>query len=186
MNKLTRLGARAVMAAALLGVIGFASPTHAATGDHALILAQTTPPPPPTAQPPAPATPAPAAATAAPGRAGPMAQVETRIKDLHRRLHITPAQEAAWSSVAEVMRDNAKTMESLAHERYENAAKMTAVDDLRSYSALADAHADGLKKFIPAFQQLYDSMSDKQKKNADALFRNRIRHAEMKAAPKAK
>jgi len=185
MNKLTRLGARAVMAAALLGVIGFASPTHAATGDHALILAQTTPPPPPNAQPPAPATPAPAA-QAQPKSAGPVAQVETRIKDLHRRLHITPEQEAAWNSVAEVMRENAKTMEALAHERYENASKMTAVDDLRSYSALADAHADGLKKFIPAFQQLYDSMSDKQKKNADALFRNRIRHAEMKAAPKAK
>jgi len=184
MNKFTRLGARAVMAAALLGVIGFASPTHAATGDHALILAQTTPPPPPTAQPPAPAMPAPAAQGPAKS-AGPVAHVETRIKELHRRLHITPAQEAAWSSVAQVMRDNAKTMESLAHERYENAAKMTAVDDLRSYSALADAHADGLKKFVPVFQQLYDSMSDKQKKAADALFRNRIRHAEMKAAPKA-
>ncbi|HKO08819.1 MAG TPA: Spy/CpxP family protein refolding chaperone [Alphaproteobacteria bacterium] len=184
MNKLTRLGARAMMAAALLGAIAFAGPTHAATGDHAMILAQTTPPPPAT-QPAPPATQAPAAAPAAAGRAGPVAHVETRIKDLHRRLHITPAQEAAWSSVAQVMRDNAKTMESLAHERYENAAKMTAVDDLRSYSALADAHADGLKKFVPVFQQLYDSMSDAQKKSADALFRNRIGRAERKAAPKA-
>jgi hypothetical protein len=184
MNKLTRLGARAVMAAALLGIIGFAGPTRAATGDHVLILAQTTPPPPAT-QPPPPATPAPAAQMH-PKSAGPVAEVERRIKDLHRRLHITPAQDAAWNSVADVMRENAKTMEALAHERYENAAKMTAVDDLRSYGALADAHADGLKKFIPAFQQLYDSMSDKQKKNADALFRNRIRHAAAKAAPKAK
>jgi LTXXQ motif family protein len=175
-----------MMAAALLGAIAFAGSAHAATGHHALVLAQTTPPPPPAAQTAAPNMPAPAAAPAAAGRAGPVAHVETRIKDLHRKLHITPAQEAAWSSVAQVMRDNAQAMEALAKERYENAAKMTAVDDLRSYSALADAHADGLKKFVSVFQQLYDSMSDAQKRTADALFRNRIRHAEGRMAPKSK
>ncbi len=51
---------------------------------------------------------------------------------------------------------------------------MTAVDDLRSYSAITDAHAEGLKKFIPVFEALYASMSDAQKKNVDTLFHNRI------------
>jgi len=173
MNKLTRGVARAMMAAVLLGVSAFASPTHAVAADHAMILAQTTPAPAaaPTAQ-------------AQPTSKGPVANVETRIKELHQKLHITAAQEDAWNNVAEVMRENAKSMEPLIHERFENGAAMTAVDDLRSYSALADAHAEGLKKFVPAFEQLYDSMSDAQKKNADALFRNRIRHAGTKGAPK--
>ena len=175
MNNLTRPVTCAMTAAALLGASIFASPTHAATVDHSMVLAQTT-------------APAPAAAPAAQGRptsAGPTAYVETRIKELHRKLHITSAQEEAWNNVAEVMRENAKSMEPLIHDRFETGAKMTAVDDLRSYSALADAHADGHKKFIPVFEQLYDSMSDAQKKNADALFRNRVRHAGAKAAPKA-
>jgi len=158
-----------VTAAALLGLLALAGPSRA----------QTAPPPPPPA-----ATPAPKAATAAPP-AGP-AYVESRIKQLHRELHITKEQEPQWQSVAQVMRENAQAMEALAKERYENAAKMTALDDLRSYSAMADAHADGLKKFVPVFQQLYDSMSDVQKKRADALFRSRIRHAAKKMQPKAK
>jgi len=49
------------------------------------------------------------------------------------------------------------------------------VDDLQSYAAIADAHADGLKKLIPAFQALYTAMSDDQKKTADMLFRH-VRH----------
>ena len=171
MNKLTRPVAHAMMAAALLGASAFASPTHAAAADHAMILAQTTAPAP--------------AAQAQPASKGHTANVETRIKELHQKLHITAAQEDAWNNVAEVMRENAKSMEPLIHERFETEAQMTAVDDLRSYSALADAHAEGLKKFVPAFEQLYDSMSDAQKKNADALFRNRIRHAGAKGAPKA-
>jgi len=47
---------------------------------------------------------------------------------------------------------------------------MSAVDDLRSYQKLADAHADGLKKLVPAFEALYNTMSQDQKKTADAVF----------------
>ena len=50
---------------------------------------------------------------------------------------------------------------------------MTAVDNLQSYSAIVEAHAEGLKKFVPAFEALYASMSDAQKKNADTIFRSR-------------
>jgi hypothetical protein len=60
---------------------------------------------------------------------------------------------------------------------------MSAVEDLKSYSEIAEAHADGLKKFIPVFEPLYASMSDAQKKDADKLFKYPNRE---KATPKAK
>jgi hypothetical protein len=49
---------------------------------------------------------------------------------------------------------------------------MTAVDDLKTYSAIAEAHANGIKTLIPVFEALYVSMSDTQKKEADILFRD--------------
>ncbi len=102
--------------------------------------------------------------------------VETRINRLHAKLHITAAQEPQWAIVAQAMRDNAKNMVALITERSANAKVMTAMDDLRSYEKLAAAHEDGLKAFIPVFQTLYDSMSDDQKKVADAAFRNHGSH----------
>ena len=68
------------------------------------------------------------------------------------------------------MRDNEKTIDAILKERSANISKMNAVDDLRSYETLADAHAEGLKKLVPAFEALYNSMSEEQKKNADAVF----------------
>ena len=81
------------------------------------------------------------------------------------------------------MLDNAKTMEDLIKTRSAAAATVTPVDDLKSYSAIADAHADGLKKFIPPFEALYASMSDEQQKNAHKLFHDR-RHPKSKAKSK--
>ena len=104
-------------------------------------------------------------------KAAPGEQVEDRIKDMHAKLQITQAQEEQWGKVAQVMRDNAKQMDALTKTRAEK-ANMTAIDDLKSYGEITDAHADGLKKFSPTFKTLYDSMSDAQKKNADAIFRH--------------
>ena len=99
-------------------------------------------------------------------------RAELRIKDMHAKLNITPAEEAQWAKVAEVMRDNGKTMDTLTQARVEHDKDMTAVDDLKSYGELADAHAEGVKKLIPLFAALYASMSDVQKKEADSLFRH--------------
>jgi LTXXQ motif family protein len=100
------------------------------------------------------------------------ARVEARIKNMHTKLTITNAQEDQWAKVAHVMRDNAKTMDALTQARSEHAKTMTAVDDLKSYGEITDAHADGIKKFTPVFATLYASLSDAQKKEADVLFRN--------------
>jgi protein CpxP len=99
-------------------------------------------------------------------------RVEARIKDMHAKLKITAAQEDQWSRVAQVMRDNAKTMDALTQARHERSKTMTAVEDIKSYLEVAEAHADELRKFTPVFTTLYDGMSDSQKKEADTLFRH--------------
>ena len=98
-------------------------------------------------------------------------RAEARIKDMHAKLKITPAQEDQWAKITQEMRDNAKSMDALTQKRFANAKAMTAVEDLKSYGEIADAHANGIKKFTPLFATLYASMSDAQKKEADALFR---------------
>jgi len=106
------------------------------------------------------------------GAAQPVDRAEARIKELRAKLHITAAQEPKWNDLVQVMRDNAQQMSALIEQRDQNAKTATAVDDLKTYEQITEAHEDGLKKLLPAFQALYDSLSDAQKKAADSLFRN--------------
>jgi hypothetical protein len=71
------------------------------------------------------------------------------------------------------MRQNAKDMDQAIGKRAANAATATAVDDLNAYEAIAQIHADGVKKLAAAFSGLYSSMSDDQKKAADEAFGHR-------------
>lgn len=146
-------------------------------------FAQTTmpsapPPTPPTAAPAAPTAAPPTPSTAPATKAAPtktskrLSGVDARIASLHKRLKITAAQEPQWQQVAQVMRDNAAQIEKLVSERNAKIKTMTAVDNLQTYSDIAQAHADGLKKLVPVFDTLYGSMSDAQKKIADGVFRN--------------
>ncbi len=112
------------------------------------------------------------------------ARVEMRINNLHAKLRITPQEEDQWAQVAGVMRDNAKTMDALNSERAANANTMTAVDDLKSYGEITDAHADEIKKFAAAFEPLYASMSDAQKADADEIFRHGVKAGTQKLAQK--
>jgi hypothetical protein len=169
-----------VAATALLTCIAFAGPSHAAWSDVAqaptagtlstpMVLADATP------------NEKQAGVAHAHKRAHTHKQyasetVETRINDLHADLKITSAQESQWKDVAQVMRDNADKLNTLVKARSENAKTMTAVDDLKSYAAIAEEHEDGTKKLIPVFQSLYDSLSDDQKKAADTEFREHGHH----------
>ena len=99
-------------------------------------------------------------------------RAELRIKDMHTKFKITAAQEEQWAKVAAVMIDNGKTMDTLTQARVDHAKDMNAVDDLKTYGEVAEAHADGIKKLTPLFADLYASMSDVQKKEADTLFRH--------------
>jgi hypothetical protein len=97
--------------------------------------------------------------------------IAERIKYLHDRLRITPEQELLWANLAQVMRDNAKAIEPLARDRLQSTPNRTAVETLGIYEKLGETQMDGLKKFIAAFQALYDALSDQQKKIADVLLR---------------
>jgi len=100
-------------------------------------------------------------------------RLEQRVTKLHAALKITPDEEPLWSSVAQVMRDNDAAMEKLvAEKRAQTPGSQTALDDLTTYQAFAQAHVDGLKNLIAAFTTLYNSMPDAQKKTADHVFQN--------------
>jgi protein CpxP len=98
-------------------------------------------------------------------------RVSGRIKYLHDRLRITPAQEPAWGKVAEVMRENARNEAPLVKERLRRAQSGSATDNLGAYEKLGEAQLDGLKRFVTAFQALYGDLSPEQKKIVDSIFR---------------
>ncbi|MBV9783326.1 MAG: Spy/CpxP family protein refolding chaperone [Acidisphaera sp.] len=170
---------------ALSGALGLAGPalaqgtggTHPGTTAPAASTTPVTP-----ASPTAPATPVtPAPMTPAASQPGgsvaqtrrASAQAEQQIARLHRELRITPSQSGQWDAFAEVMRENAEHTDSLNEQRMQSIGTMSAVDGLKSYEQLEEAHAADLQKLVPAFQTLYDSFSDAQKKSADQLFRAR-------------
>jgi protein CpxP len=99
------------------------------------------------------------------------ARVEAHIKDLRTKLHITPAEQAQWDQFAQTMRDNARDMNQAAAEHAQQLASMNAVQDLRSYQQLAEAHAQRLQKLTTAFETLYNAMPAEQKQVADQVFR---------------
>jgi len=102
----------------------------------------------------------------------PAERADERIKQLHEALKITPDQEAKFGKLADVMRDNAKEMGDAVEKREAAKQTTTALDDLKAYQAVAQAHADGLKALVPAFENLYGALSDTQKVQADELFKH--------------
>jgi protein CpxP len=126
--------------------------------------APTVPPPPPVA--------APATAPASAGKpSATQAAVEQRITALQTKLAITADQQAAWSDFAQVMRDNAQNTDTLFQQRAQGASTMTAVDNMKSYAAIARAYADNTEHLSAAFATLYGKLSQPQQQTADVLFR---------------
>ena len=97
--------------------------------------------------------------------------VDDRIADLHKSLKITADEESNWAGVAKVMRDNDAALTALVAARTaETREKVSAVEDLKMYEKFAQAHVDGLKNLIGAFETLYATMPDQQKAVADGIF----------------
>ena len=96
--------------------------------------------------------------------------VDAHIIQLRKKLHITEQQTPQWNAFAQVMRDNNTQYIQLAQTRTAQLKSMNAIDDLRSFQEIAQAHADGLKRLHAAFQAVYDSMTPEQRKNADSVF----------------
>jgi protein CpxP len=102
------------------------------------------------------------------------AGIDALIDQLHETLKITAEQEPLWRGVTNLMRENGETIGKLAQERAEHAQTATALDNLKSYAEISQAHAAGTKRMIPVFEALYDSMSSEQKKAADTEFRGHL------------
>jgi hypothetical protein len=94
--------------------------------------------------------------------------VETSIASLRQRLQITPAQEAPFNAVANVIRGNARAEASAQHQPPANAS---AVDELRGEIQYDEVELAGLKRLLPALEALYASLSPAQRQAADMAFR---------------
>jgi protein CpxP len=177
----TQSAARSLAALALVGSVVLSGPLAMAVG-HLTVPASAVQPAP------APELLAEASTSPATTEPAPLTEksdpVEVRIKDLHGRLHITAAQQTQWDNLVLVMRNNAKAMYDLQKQRGAKAKDMNAIDAVKSYQAVIEAHETGMSKFVPAFQSLYDSMSDSQKHIADAMFRGKVRAASAKKVAK--
>lgn len=104
--------------------------------------------------------------------------VERRITDLHSRLQITPQQSQQWDQFIQVMRDNAREMDQIYQQRAEKLGSMSAVDNMQSYAQIEQQRAQEVQKLVPAFQTLYASLSDQQKRTADQMFRTYAANAQ--------
>jgi hypothetical protein len=69
------------------------------------------------------------------------------------------------------MREDAQTMRQLSAQRMKGIETESALDNMRDYAQLTQAHADGAKKLVAAFEPLYSSLSPEQKRMADTAFR---------------
>jgi LTXXQ motif family protein len=94
--------------------------------------------------------------------------IEASIANLRQRLQITPAQEASFSAVANVLRANARAEASAPHQPPANAS---AVDELRAEIQYDEVELAGLKRLLPALEALYASLTPAQRQAADATFR---------------
>jgi hypothetical protein len=97
-------------------------------------------------------------------------EVEQQIAELRTELKITPPQEAKFGAFADVLRANAKDAEKLMQEQAAQTGKPTALDELRAYQRFTEVRLEGIKRLVPAFQTLYETLSDQQKQAADAAL----------------
>jgi periplasmic protein CpxP/Spy len=122
-------------------------------------------------------------ATVGPALNGPAAlppqgdPTEARIKYLHDRLRITAEQEELWGGVAQAMRDNPQSFVPFLKERLRAMTTGSAPDLLHVYQALGEAQVGSLRRIISAFEPLYASLSESQKKIADAILREGVQGA---------
>jgi hypothetical protein len=108
-----------------------------------------------------------------------------RIKYFHDRLRITAEQEPLWDTVAEVIRNNAREVAPLLKERFRATTSGNARDVLHAYEVLGEAQLVNFKKFTAAFETLYASLPDNQKRIADAVMRESAQNAMIGGLPVA-
>ncbi|HEX3971976.1 MAG TPA: Spy/CpxP family protein refolding chaperone [Stellaceae bacterium] len=100
------------------------------------------------------------------------ARAEARIAYVKAELKITPAQQAAFDRYAQVIRENAATMQknfqAMRGQRDQH-KNMSAVDRVEQRAKMAQSRDQYEQQYLAAFKPLYASLSADQKKVADDL-----------------
>jgi hypothetical protein len=97
--------------------------------------------------------------------------MERHLTRLHTQLAITPAQQAPWDEFARQTRDNATELHARFQLRGTRLATMSAAENMVDYAQISELHAQELVKLGTSFGLLYATMSEAQKRGADAVFR---------------
>lgn len=105
------------------------------------------------------------------GRGGEMPMYrEGRVAFLKAELAISDAQEKAWDAYAEALKTNMQSMHEMRKTMMAARAGKTPVERLDARVSAMESRVKSLKEIKPALSALYDSLSDDQKKKADALL----------------
>ena len=100
----------------------------------------------------------------------PLKHVEGRLAFLKTELKITPAQEPQWSKFADTVRSTAKNAQGAMPPMMGGAPAATASDRLGRYEKALTSRLETVRALKAAFDPLYTSLSDEQKKAADELL----------------
>ena len=96
--------------------------------------------------------------------------VAQRIDALHRKLRITPAEQALWDGFADTMLRKALDSENRFRARQAQPAT-DAATGLAQRAQAAQARADMLQHLSASFHALYEAMPPDQRLLADQVFR---------------
>ena len=104
-------------------------------------------------------------------------RIDARLAYAKAALKITPAQEAQWNALAEVLRKHARTMDEQITRRRAQAGdqaardqSVSAIDRLQRRQEFMAAAAARMTEVLEAAKPLYAVLSDDQRKEADALL----------------
>ena len=101
----------------------------------------------------------------------PLKHVEGRLAFLKTELKITPAQEPQWTKFADTVRSTAKNAQGAMPPMMQGGAQpATAPDLLVRYEKTLSSRLETVHALKAAFDPLYSSFSDDQKKAADELL----------------
>jgi hypothetical protein len=157
-----------VLPAALLLALGATTPLSMPSA-----FAQSSAAPPTAGQPSAAASPR---AGNSPGAQRPQrdfdfaANAEARIAYVKAKLKVTPAQEAAFDKYAQVIRDNAASMQKSFRDMHGQRGQIvSAIDRVEQRAKFAQLRDQQQQQYLGAFRPLYAGLSAEQKKVADEL-----------------
>jgi hypothetical protein len=96
--------------------------------------------------------------------------IEGRLAFLKTELKITDAQLPLWNAFAQVMRDDASTMQAMPHPMMEMNTATTLPNKLAARETMLTARLEAVRKLKAAADPLYAALTADQKKTADEIM----------------